>query len=306
MNYQISDIQRFCLHDGAGIRTTVFLSGCPLTCRWCHNPETCNEAPLFYYNEEACLHCGACAIVCKSGAHCFIDSEHRLRRELCSHCGSCLSVCPCNAVTPTTQMMTADEILQAVLRDRTYYGENQGGVTLSGGEPLWHFEEALALLRLFKAHQLNTCVETSGAFAADTDGIAALTSLCDHILFDIKDTDAIRLAEHTGAHLPDILDKLRALDQSGGRTTLRVILLKSINCSKKHALSIAELYHSLTFCDYIELLPYHPFGNAKAKQLGLSVNAHAEWQIEAADIEEFAGCLTEQDVPVKYHGDLHK
>jgi len=303
VRFRVTDIQRFCVHDGPGIRTTVFLAGCPLTCLWCHNPETANNAAAFYADEARCLGCGACVAACANGAHAMGGAGHVLMRERCARCMRCVEACPTGALLPTAQDMTADEILAVVLRDKAYYGET-GGVTVSGGEPLLRFDEAIAFLRLCKARGIHTCVETSGVFRAD--GADALAEVCDCVLFDVKDTDSARLFANTGARLSTVLENLAALDARGVRTVMRAVLIGGVNANDAHADALAKIFCRLSHCECVELLPYHPYGGAKARQLGLSDTAKDEWNVPQSDIERFAARLAWGGARVKVEGSMRK
>jgi len=280
--YKVTDIQRFCIHDGPGVRTTVFLHGCPLRCTWCHNPETANGAPHYFFDAQACINCGACAEACAHGTHIG-------ERDTCVQCGHCAAVCPTNAIAATATSMSGEAIVQTALRDAAYYS-NGGGVTLSGGEPLMDFAKAVQLLTLLKEANLHTCVETSGTFAASEAELQAFAAVCGHVLFDVKDSDAERLYANTGARLDVVLNNLRALDSLGVSTTIRAVLL-GFNANEAHAKALAKLHATLPNCTGIDLIPYHPYGNGKAERLGLPREEHADWPVTAEAINAFTAHL---------------
>ena len=269
----VTKIQKFCTHDGPGIRTTVFLKGCPLRCIWCHNPETQSTCAEFFYAPQLCIACGACAHTCPQGVH-RLAPVHHVERDRCAACMACTQACPTGALEACAQRMTAEEILTEVMKDRAFYGTT-GGLTLSGGEPLIHAEALLPLLQAVKDAGLTTAVETCGIF--DVHLLEQLVPVTDLFLWDVKDTDAARHLANTGGSLAQVLSNLRQADAWGARTRLRCILLQGVNLNTAHLSALAELFDSLRHCEGIELLPYHTYGDAKNLQLGRSSAAHPEW-----------------------------
>ena len=158
----VFQIQRFSLYDGPGIRTVVFLKGCPLRCIWCHNPEGICTEPQIMYNPAQCIGCGTCAGVCPQGCHLMRSGGHLFARDQCISCGKCAEACFSRALSVVGKRMSADEVMEEVLRDLPFYRESGGGLTLSGGEPFMQPGFALALLKSAKEHGIFTCVETSG------------------------------------------------------------------------------------------------------------------------------------------------
>lgn len=272
-NLTVTEIQRFCMHDGPGIRTTVFLKGCPLHCVWCHNPETQASTPQLLYYPQKCLGCGACAVLCSRGAHRFSE-EHTLVRDLCVGCGDCTADCPTHALELCGKIYSQRALLAEVKRDIAFYGKD-GGVTLSGGEPFAQPEGALGFLSLCKEAGISTAVETSGAFSPEICASAA--KVTDLFLFDIKDTDASRLARYTGGDLSSILSNLRRLDALGAKILLRCILVRGVNDTVQHYQAVADLAASLRGCVGVEVLPYHAYGGAKWIPLGGRDNGKKEW-----------------------------
>ncbi len=266
MKYQVTDIQRFCMHDGFGIRTTVFLKGCPLSCFWCHNPETARHQPELLYHEAKCVHCQSCA-QCQKGVHSFTPL-HMMQREDCQNCGACAELCPTGALTMTGKEMTAEEILSVVRRDKAFYGE-QGGMTLSGGEPMLHPEVSIGLLQMAQAEGINTAVETSGFFAPGY--VAPLCKAVDCLLWDIKDTDPVRHLANTGVDNKQILENLFLADSFGMPIILRCVLLRGVNLNKAHLGKVKEIYQSLKNAVRVDLLPCHSLGNSKKQALGEAV-----------------------------------
>lgn len=290
----VTKIQRFSTHDGPGVRTTVFFKGCPLRCRWCHNPETQSPAMQVYYTEKFCIDCGACASVCPTGAHTLKDGAHQFDAALCRGCLRCASVCPSTACEACARLMTVSEILAEAERDRPFFGL-RGGITLSGGEPMFHPEAALALLTAARERGLHTAVETCGVF--DDRHIPWLTACTDLLLWDFKDSDPARHQAYTGASNEGIAARLRRADALGGRSRLRCIMVRGVNMEPAHYQAIAALYHTLNHCEGVDLLPYHPFGSSKAKQLGRQEEQHTAWIPAQEDLRAAEDFLQNEGVP---------
>lgn len=301
MGVLVTDIQRFCISDGPGIRTTVFFKGCPLRCRWCHNPETQSGRNQLLFQEKLCIGCGACAAVCPNGAHRLEPDRHVFDAARCRQCLVCTQVCPAKALEPAAREMTPDEIFRQVLRDQAFYGP-EGGMTLSGGEPLSHWEESAALLAMAKEAGLRTAVETCGYFDASPAALADQVRHTDLFLWDYKDSDPIRHRENTGVSPEKILRNLLLADSLGAATRLRCILIRGINLEPAHAQAIAGLFRQLKHCQGVDLLPYHTYGSGKAVSLGRKDNAMPQWLPEPSQIEEFQALLTTQGIPTRIEG----
>lgn len=287
MKIKLTEIQRFCMHDGPGIRTTVFLKGCPLRCAWCHNPETQKSNSQLLYYSQKCIGCTACAAVCPNGVHSF-EGEHTLDRSLCHSCGLCAKACPTGALELVGKDCTVEEILAEVAKDAAFYGE-QGGVTVSGGEPFLQKEATLALLKACKEKGFHTAVETCGFF--DSALLEDAVAYTDLFLWDLKDTNEERHKQYTGVSNDVILSNLKRVDALGAKVRLRCILVNGVNTEKAHYEKIAEIASSLSQCEGVDLLSYHAYGGSKATFLGLADNGRVDWIPTQEQIDEAQNCL---------------
>jgi len=294
----VTEIQRFCMHDGPGVRTTVFFKGCPLRCAWCHNPETQEIAREILYYPSKCILCGLCTSVCASNSHSITPDGHRFDRTSCSVCGKCSEVCPTGALEATPRYMSVKEILNVVEKDLAFYG-NDGGITLSGGEPLIHGDKLLKLLKACKKKHIGIVIETCGYF--DGSILPSLAPLTDIILWDIKDTNDARHTENTGVSNKRITENLFLADRLGIKTVLRCIMVNGINTDTPHLDAISEIWRSLKHCMYVELLPYHAYGGSKATAIGRKDNGNAEWIPSKEYITSAEKYLISKNVTVKEH-----
>lgn len=262
----VFDLQRASFHDGPGLRTTVFLKGCPLRCAWCHNPESQSLRPQLGYTAEQCISCQSCVDACASGVHRFdAGGRHGVAWDTCRATGACVRTCPSGALQLFGSRQEVDEILAIVLRDRAYYESSGGGLTLSGGEPTVQIDFAEALLREARARGLHTCVETCG-FGRRED-YARLLGCTDLFLFDFKASDEARHLAYTGAPLAPVLANLRWLAAQGARILLRCPIVPGCNDDLDHFRAIARLRSELPL-EGVELLPYHDSGVAKYGRIG--------------------------------------
>ncbi len=284
---KVTEIQRFCMHDGPGLRTTVFFKGCPLRCAWCHNPETQRMGAELLFYPTKCIGCGVCMRVCDAHIHTFSPS-HCIDRAACRACFACAEACPTGALVACGEEMTVAQIIDTVGRDIAFYGE-KGGVTLSGGEPFAQGEAIVALLRACKQKGLSTAVESCGY--ADLEILQAALPFVDLFLWDVKDTDAARHERYTGVSNEKILQNLRAVDAAGTRTRLRCILVNGVNTERAHYEKIAALARELQHCEGVELLPYHAYAGTKATHLGLPDNGNAAWIPTDAQVSEARSVL---------------
>ena len=266
MKATIFNIQGFSIHDGPGIRTAVFLKGCPLHCLWCHNPESHSAHPEVFYNEEKCVTCGRCATACPMGAHSFDAGKHEFKRSLCTACGKCADACPTTALELVGKSMSAEEVIAEVEKDRVFYETSGGGMTISGGEPMSEIEFTLELLTLAKERGIHTAMETSGL--GKREDFLRVAPLVDLFLFDIKETSPTNHEKFIGTDGSLIIENLRLLDSLGKDIILRCPIIPGLNSREEHLIAIGELANTLSSVKEIHIEPYHPLGKGKSALLG--------------------------------------
>lgn len=257
-------IQRFSIHDGPGIRTTVFLKGCNVNCRWCHNPEGISLKPVIGYTASKCVGCGGCAEVCPHGCHSMTDGEHHFDRTACVACGKCVQVCPAHALELFGKRMTADEVMQVIVKDRRYY-RREGGVTLSGGEALLQKDFVLELLRRCQAEGIPCALETNGVHRFET--LREVMPYVDLFLLDYKATDPEVHREYVGCGNELVLQNLQKLVENGAKVLLRCPIIPGVNDNMAHFDAIAALTRRFPALLGAEILPYHKLGVSKAKRI---------------------------------------
>lgn len=292
-NLKVTEIQRFCMHDGPGVRTVVFLKGCPLHCAWCHNPETqrAGRELLFYPNK--CIGCRLCE-ACPAGAHSFGEG-HLIDREACVVCGACADACPTRALEICGSECSVDKIISVVEKDLAFYGDS-GGITISGGEPFMQGEAVFELLKACKTRGLSTAVETCGY--ADFEDIARAIPYTDLFLWDLKDTDEERHRQYTGVSNKLVFENLAKADGRGARIRLRCILVNGVNTCEEHYRKVAKVAMGLSNCEGVELIPYHAYAGTKATFLGRDDNGNKAWIPSADQVEEAKAILRESGVAV--------
>jgi pyruvate formate lyase activating enzyme len=262
----VFDIQRFSLNDGPGIRTTVFLKGCPLNCAWCHNPESISPAPQLSFNAIKCTRCRLCAKACRKGVHSFGPRGHRVAFGACAACGACVRVCPNSALRIIGARMTVPEVMREVLSDADYYGRSGGGMTLSGGEPMLQYGFALALLKAARGKRIHTVVETNGTAAPGR--YREIARFTDLFLLDWKATEPAKHRALTGVDNAPILRNLDLLYRMGKAIVLRCPLVPGVNDSDAHLRGIAGLARRYPRLAGVEIMAYHDFGTSKSRNIG--------------------------------------
>ena len=263
----IFNIQYFCIHDGPGIRSTVFFKGCPLACVWCHNPEGISKKRLLSFIDQKCVRCGECAKICPQ-AHRFENGVHELIRENCPDEFVDISAesCVTNALTVVGDYVTAGEVIERVKRDRRFYEDN-GGVTFSGGEPTMQKEFLTALLKLASSEGLHTVLETCGL--CDFAYYESILPYVGIFYYDYKETDPDLHVNYTKAGNAQIVKNIGLLHDAGAAVLLRCPIVPDVNDRDDHFKGIAELTKKYPNLLGAEILPYHKLASAKAGRMGL-------------------------------------
>jgi len=288
----IFNIQRFSVDDGPGIRTTVFFKGCPLSCIWCHNPESHRREPELMYNAQKCIGCAACATVCDHGGHTFDEARtHTLDRTDCISCGACAGICPTKAVEMAGREETVENILKEVLADKIFYDQSGGGMTVSGGEPLYQPTAVTALCRAAKEAGLHVAMETCGFASEQTVRTAA--PYVDLFLFDYK-APADTHEALTGVSQKPILDTLALLCDLGKDVILRCPIIPGCNDTDGHFADITALAKQYDNIREVHLEPYHPLGISKLEQLGREVRYDNRSFLDAHELQTRCEQMTGQ------------
>ena len=264
----VLDVLRGSVHDGPGIRTTVFLKGCPLRCLWCHNPESQHGGIELSFDAARCTACGACSRACPREVHHLEGGKHVVNRSSCIHCGKCVAVCPANALQLKGELKTVHEVMDEVVSDRAYYEATGGGLTLSGGEPMAQYRFTRELLEEARRQHIHTALETCGY--APSEQFVEILPLVDLFLFDYKGTDEARHLEHTGVSNMRILDNFERLYRSGAKILLRCPLVAELNDTEEHLHGIAQIARHHSDLIGVELMPYHRMGIEKGVRVGMT------------------------------------
>jgi len=296
----VTNIMRYSVEDGPGLRTTVFFKGCPLSCRWCHNPESQSPEPEIIYREYRCIGCGECFRACLHGAIKFSKGGITRLPERCKTCGACVDVCCSEALEASGRGMTAAEVMDEILRDRAFYEESGGGVTFSGGEPFSQAEFLEALLSASKAEEIHTAVDTCGAVPGEV--IEKLSPLIDLFLYDLKLMDEGLHQREAGVSNRLILENLRKLAESGNEIMIRIPVIPGINDSDENIIRTGEFINSLPGVRRVQLLPYHEAGVEKYRLLNREFRMPPTRPPERDHMEEIAETLSRYGLEVTIRG----
>ena len=298
----VTNIQRFSVEDGPGVRTTVFLKGCPLACDWCHNPETINSDKEIVFRHNRCLRCGDCGEACPLDAIGFDEGGYPVLVGECNLCGDCVKACSPQAIEIIGRLMTVEELMAELRRDIAFYEDSGGGVTFSGGEPLMQAEFLGAVLKACRAEEISTAVDTCGAVAWQTfEGIMPDVDL---FLYDIKLIDDERHRKVTGVSNIRILENLRRLAESGARILVRMPIVPGKNAADEDIAAAGGFIASLPGIDEVEILPYHETGGDKYKLLNRKYMMPPTERPSAEDLSHIASILESSGLKVVGRRDI--
>ena len=285
----IFDIQRFAVNDGPGIRTTVFVKGCPLRCLWCHNPESFTGEPQLLFNSLKCIGCGSCYEVCREGAHVTIDGRHVVLWERCNSCGDCAEGCFSGALEMAGRRISVLDAMEVILKDRVFYENSGGGVTVSGGEPLAQPLFTGALLKETQRFGIHTALDTSGYAAWSV--FEEVLPYVDLVLYDLKHMDSRIHQRLTGVPNELILENLKRVDESGKPIWIRIPLIPGKNDDEENYHKLGEYLSRLSHVERVDILRYHRLAESKYENAGIEYKLKGLETPEKKDVEHLREIL---------------
>jgi len=295
----IFNIQRYSIHDGPGIRTTVFLKGCPLNCRWCQNPESQLSGQEMVFWEDRCIGCGTCSLNCPSGAIQMKNKKPVTNKSKCNLCGECSRICPTQAREMIGEKLTTKEVIKEVEKDLVFYEESDGGVTFSGGEPLEQSEFLKSLLICCQKKKIHTAVDISGYISWEI--LNKIHSKVDLFLYDLKIMDSERHKKYTGVSNEIILENLKKLSSVHNNIFVRFPVIPGINDDYQNIKEMGEFLSSLKIAQ-VNLLPYHHIGIDKYKRLGKKCKLTDIQPPSKEKLSEVSAILRKFNLNVKLRG----
>ncbi|CAG0929282.1 Benzylsuccinate synthase activating enzyme [Planctomycetaceae bacterium] len=296
----IFDIKKFSIHDGPGIRTTVFFKGCPLNCWWCHNPESQSPRMEMLLRDNRCIQCGACIEACPHDAILWLDGEPVTDRALCAQCGTCQAACYADARERVGREMTVEQVMAEIKADVAFYDQSGGGVTFSGGEPLLQRDFLLDVLRACQDQDIHTALDTSGCAAWAT--LDEVRPCVDLFLYDLKVVDDEKHREFTGVSNRSILANLHALSERGHNIIIRVPVIPGINDDDETVRQIGAFAGALPHLNSVDLLPYHHIAIDKYLRLNKPYRLFETRQPSAERMTEIAQLLQSFNLSVTIGG----
>ncbi len=283
MKGHIFNIQKFCLHDGPGIRTTVFFKGCNLRCKWCANPESQYMGLQLTLDKGKCTGCGGCVAVCPQNAR-TMEEFPEVKEDLCNHCGACVEACPNRALAVEGSAMTIEQVLAEAEKDKVFYDHSGGGVTFSGGEVLLQLPFAIELSRRLRGKGIHVAAETAGAVPEEI--FADFLKEVDYVLMDLKHYDSAAHEAGTGVGNARILANLRLLKESGVPFLVRIPVIPGFNDSLSDGMEFAKLLRDFGIYK-VQLLPFHRLGCHKYELLGIPYDYAQTPSLQRADLENY-------------------
>jgi len=295
----IFNIQRYSIHDGPGIRTTVFLKGCPLNCWWCQNPESQLSGQEMLFWGDRCIGCGACSTICPSNAIQIKKGIPVTEKEKCILCGKCIEKCPALAREMIGEKLATEEVIKEIEKDFVFYEESGGGVTFSGGEPLGQSEFLEGLLNGCREKKIHTAVDTSGYISWRI--LKKIIPKVDLFLYDLKIMDSERHKKYTGVFNEIILENLKKLSSVHHNIFIRFPVIPGINDDSQNIKEMGEFLSSLTIA-HVNLLPYHYIGIDKYRRLGRTYHLAATQPPSEEKLSEIVAILSKFNLKVKLRG----
>ncbi len=293
MEAVVFNLQKFCIHDGPGIRTTIFFKGCPLSCLWCANPESQNARPEIIRDAEKCVQCLSCAEICPNDAMVVQSKKVQYHMENCTHCGRCVQFCPTGAIELCGKTYTLNEIMIEVLKDREFYEDSGGGVTFSGGEFLLQPDFVIALAEELHQHGIHVAAETSGFTVPEV--FARVLRHIDLVLFDMKHYDRDKHRKTVGADPALIWQNLKLVLNSKKELMVRIPVIPGINDSLADAAGFAEKLKEFKQ-RRVQLLPFHQLGQKKYDLLGKEYKFMNVLQFTKEDLHEYQAVFRQNGI----------
>lgn len=295
MKHLITDIQRFSLNDGPGIRTTVFFKGCNMRCAWCHNPETLSMSQDLMFYPSKCIGCGKCFDTCPVHAHKLENGVHIIDREICAKCGKCADICYAEALMMSGKEMTVEQIMSEIRQDKAYYNGSNGGVTLSGGEVLCHTEFATEIARACRKEGFSVAIETN--LSMPYDHISSLLNEVDIIMADLKLFDDGMHKKYTGLSNKNTIENIIKI--SDIPMIIRTPLIDGVTATKENLRSIAKLLEGKENLIYYQLLNFNPLGASKYQSLDKANDFFLLRPYTNEQMKEFGEMLSDINIKVK-------